>query len=441
MPGGGLNIAHEAVTRHAAGPLRDHVAFRFLTEDAARRDVTYGELDRLSNRFANVLRTLGVAQGDRMLLLTGRVPELYLAMLGGLKNGTVVSPLFSAFGPEPIATRIGLGRGAVLVTTAEAYRRKIATVRDRLPTLRHVLVIGAADEIAALPGPLDLARLRAAASDRAEIVGEVVKAFVSLKQGRTPDDTLRREISALARKRLGAAVAPKEIAFGRGGSMHLYDAATRFFGGTAIVGSGLPLAAGLGLAERMQGGSGVTACFFGDGAMAEGAFHEAANLAALWHAPVLFCCENNLYAMGTSLAHEHARTDLATRAAAYGMATAVVDGMDVLAVHEAVSAAVAAIRAGAGPHFLEMRTYRFRAHSMFDPELYRGKDEVAAWKEHDPIPTLRARLLADGVTEADLEALDVAARAEVAASVEFAEASPWEPVEDLLTDVTTGERR
>lgn len=228
---------------------------------------------------------------------------------------------------------------------------------------------------------------------------------------------------------------------GRGGSMHLYDAGTRFFGGTAIVGSSLPVAVGLGLAEKMQDTGGVIACFFGDGAMAEGGFHEAANLAALWQLPVLFCLENNLYAMGTALHREHARIELADRAAAYGMPTAVVDGMDVLAVHEAVGTAVEAIRAGGGPYFLEMKTYRFRAHSMFDPELYRDKAEVAAWKERDPITTLQARLAQAGVAEADLAALDEAAQAEVAAAVEFAEASEWEPVEDLFRDVTTGGQR
>lgn len=224
---------------------------------------------------------------------------------------------------------------------------------------------------------------------------------------------------------------------GRGGSMHLYDTATRFYGGTAIVGSGLPIAVGLGLAERMRGGDGVTACFFGEGAMAEGVFHEAANLAVLWQVPVLFCCENNLYAMGTAVAHEHARTDLADRAAAYGMATAVVDGMDALAVYEAVGAAVAAIRAGGGPVFLEMKTYRFRAHSMFDPELYRDKAEVAAWKAHDPIPALASALRTAGVPEAELAGLEEAAQAEVAEAVRFADASPPEPVEDLLRDVLT----
>ena len=164
LPGGGLNIAHEAVERHARGPRRDRVAFRFLGTHAAR-DITFAELSRLSNRFANVLRQLGVGQGETLFLLTGRLPELYIAMLGGFKNGTVVSPLFSAFGPEPIATRINLGEGAVLLTTASLYQRKVAKIRDQLPTLRHVLVVGEEGEPTDIPGTLDLGRLLAQASD------------------------------------------------------------------------------------------------------------------------------------------------------------------------------------------------------------------------------------------------------------------------------------
>ncbi|MDX5318964.1 MAG: acetate--CoA ligase [Actinomycetes bacterium] len=168
LPGGGLNIAHEAVERHAAGPCRDRVAFRFLGREG-RRDVTYSELSRLTNRFANVLTGLGIGKGDRLFVLTGRIPELYVAVLGSLKNGTVVSPLFSAFGPEPIATRINLGSGAVLVTTASAYERKIARMRDELPSLRHVLVVDDLGEELP-PGTLDLHRLLDEASDEVETV-------------------------------------------------------------------------------------------------------------------------------------------------------------------------------------------------------------------------------------------------------------------------------
>ncbi len=169
LPGGGLNIAHEAVERHARGARRDHVAFRFLGS-AVPRDITFGELSCLTNRFANVLCELGVGKGDRLFVLTGRIPELYIAVLGSFKNGTVVSPLFSAFGPEPIATRVNLGEGAVLVTTSSLYRRKVAKIRAELPTLRHVLVVDDEDAAVDLPGTLNLTRLMEATSDRFDIV-------------------------------------------------------------------------------------------------------------------------------------------------------------------------------------------------------------------------------------------------------------------------------
>ena len=219
---------------------------------------------------------------------------------------------------------------------------------------------------------------------------------------------------------------------GRGGSMHIFDRATRFFGGNAIVAGGLPLAAGLGLAAKMLGENRVTACYFGDGAFAEGEFHESMNLAALWDLPVLFCCENNLYAMGTPIGVAQGETDLALRAASYGIPAWSVDGMDVLAVEDATRKAVAAIRGGGGPHFLEFRTYRFRAHSMFDPELYRTKEEVKRWKERDPITTFVARLQEAGLLDqGGLAALEEDVATEVAAAVEFAEAGTLEPLEEL----------
>jgi pyruvate dehydrogenase E1 component alpha subunit len=225
---------------------------------------------------------------------------------------------------------------------------------------------------------------------------------------------------------------------GRGGSMHLFDAATRFYGGNAIVGGGLPLAVGLALADRMLGRRAVTACFFGEGAMAEGAFHESMNLAALWRLPVLFLCENNLYAMGTALGRSEAQTDLCAMAASHCVPAERADGMDVVAVHEAAKRAAAHVRGGLGPFFLELQTYRFRAHSMFDPELYRDKAEVEQWKQRGPLHTFSARLKAEGkLTEEEFLALDAKASAEVQASVDFAEAAPWEPVEDLLKDVHT----
>ena len=168
LPGGGLNIAHNAVTRHARGPLRDRVAFRFLSGESAS-ELTYGELEAASNRFANVLAGLGVGRNDVVFVLAGRIPELYLAVLGSLKNGTPVSPLFAAFGPDPIATRLNLGSGTVLVTTAELYERKVAKIRSQVPSLRHVLVVPEADE--PLPaGSSDLNALMASASDSFDIV-------------------------------------------------------------------------------------------------------------------------------------------------------------------------------------------------------------------------------------------------------------------------------
>ena len=228
---------------------------------------------------------------------------------------------------------------------------------------------------------------------------------------------------------------------GRGGSMHLFDAAIRFYGGNAIVAGGLPLAVGLALADRMQARAGVTACFFGDGAVAEGDFHEALNLAALWQLPVLFVCENNLYAMGTALRYTQASQDIAAKGAAYNMAAAAVDGMDVQAVEAATRGAVDRIRAGAGPFLLECRTYRFRPHSMFDSELYRTRDEVAQWRERDPIELLAGRMTEAGLLdEAGRAALEREVAAEVEAAVAFAEAGTWEPVEEL-TRFVVSERR
>jgi pyruvate dehydrogenase E1 component alpha subunit len=219
---------------------------------------------------------------------------------------------------------------------------------------------------------------------------------------------------------------------GRGGSMHLCDAARRFYGGFAIVGGGLPLAVGLALADRMRGLPRVTACFFGEGAVAEGEFHESMNLAALWRLPVLFCCENNLYAMGTALARSQSETDLALKASAYRMPAWPVDGMDVLAVERAARDAAEAVRAGGGPHFLELRTYRFRAHSMFDPELYRSREEVEAWRTRDPIELFTGHMEEAGVLEAgDRTRLEAEATAEVEEAVSFAEAAPLEAPEEL----------
>lgn len=225
---------------------------------------------------------------------------------------------------------------------------------------------------------------------------------------------------------------------GRGGSMHLFDTGRRFYGGNAIVGGGLPLAAGLALADRMTGRGRVTCCFFGGGAFAEGGFHETANLAALWRLPLLLVCENNLYAMGTALARHQAQTDLALRAAGYGMVSWAVDGMDVLAVEDAARRAAEGVRGGTGPHFLEMRTYRFRAHSMYDSDRYRDKAEIERWKESDPVEGLARRLRdAKELTGRDRTALEDRLAAEIDAAVAAADRAPEEPVEDLLKYVTS----
>jgi pyruvate dehydrogenase E1 component alpha subunit len=223
---------------------------------------------------------------------------------------------------------------------------------------------------------------------------------------------------------------------GRGGSMHVFDARTRFYGGNAIVGGSLPLAVGVALADRLRGERRVTACFFGDGAIAEGEFHEAMNLAALWRLPVLFLCENNLYAMGTAIERHQAQLDLVLKAKGYATPAASVDGMDVLAVEAAARRAAEHVRSGEGPFLLEAKTYRFRAHSAYDPELYRPKEEVERWKKRDPIPALERLLREAGLLRPEeVERIGAEAVREVEEAVAFAEASPWEPVEDLLLDV------
>jgi pyruvate dehydrogenase E1 component alpha subunit len=246
---------------------------------------------------------------------------------------------------------------------------------------------------------------------------------------------------------------------GRGGSMHLFDVSRGFYGGNAIVAGGLPLAVGLALGHQLQRRPGVTVCFFGDGAVAEGEFHESLNLAALWNLPVLFVCENNLYAMGTALERELAMTDLALYASAYGIPAWPVDGMDVEAVDLAARRALDAVRGGEGPAFLEMRTYRFRAHSMYDPELYRDRAEVERWRQRDPIDLLVNRMReaaqagpssgpirmvppAGGagpgrtragpeVVDAELARLEALVAKEIAAAIDTAEGAAQEPVEDL----------
>jgi pyruvate dehydrogenase E1 component alpha subunit len=223
---------------------------------------------------------------------------------------------------------------------------------------------------------------------------------------------------------------------GRGGSMHLFSAKERFYGGNAIVGGGLPLAGGLALGDKMQGRNRITACFFGEGAAAEGEFHETLNLAALWKLPLLFVCENNLYAMGTRLELSESEPDIHRKAESYRIPSEVVDGMDAVAVEAAAIRAAACIRDGAGPHFLECRTYRFRAHSMFDPQLYRSQTEVEEWKKRDPIPRLIAWMQSVQMLHGgEVEGIGRRIAEEVKRAVEYAEAAPWEDAEDLTRHV------
>jgi len=226
---------------------------------------------------------------------------------------------------------------------------------------------------------------------------------------------------------------------GRGGSMHLFDKAKRFYGGNAIVAGGLPLAVGLALADKMQQRNRVTACFFGEGAAAEGEFHESLNLAALWQLPVLFICENNLYAMGTALSISESEQDIHRKAESYQIRSEAVDGMNVTAVEDAAHRACDAIRAGDGPFFLECRTYRFRAHSMFDGQLYRDKAEIAAWQEKGPIVQL-TNWLRDyhQLQDSELAEIEQAVAQEIEAAVVVAENADFESVATLSRDVYTG---
>ena len=224
---------------------------------------------------------------------------------------------------------------------------------------------------------------------------------------------------------------------GHGGSMHFFDKSRRFFGGYAIVGGGLPIAVGLALADKLKNRPALTACFFGDGAVAEGEFHESLNLAALWKLPVLFLCENNLYAMGTALERHQSQTDISFKAGAYGIPSDSVDGMDVLAVEAATHRAADIVRESGRPFLLEIKTYRYRAHSLADPDLYRTKEEIERWKRRDPISTFQARLRVDGfLVDADLKEMESAIDNEIKQAVGFAEAGPLEPIEDLTKDVT-----
>lgn len=219
---------------------------------------------------------------------------------------------------------------------------------------------------------------------------------------------------------------------GRGGSMHLFDSATRFYGGSAIVGGALPLAVGMALADKMMKRDRVTVCIFGDGAVAEGEFHESLNLAALWKLPVLFVCENNRYAMGTALEISESETDISKKAQAYKIHSKQVDGMSVIDVAKAASRAVEDIHSSGAPLFLECLTYRFRAHSMFDAELYRDKEEVQESKKRDPLTVLQNTLQEMNLwSKINLQKVEKEITSTIYEVVEFAENGTLEPLEDL----------
>ncbi len=229
------------------------------------------------------------------------------------------------------------------------------------------------------------------------------------------------------------------VSHGLGGSMHLFEPSRRFMGGYAIVGGHLPLACGLAMGCLYDKNESVVLCFLGDGSVNEGAFHESLNLAAVWRLPVLFICENNFYAMGTAMRKVSALAEIFKRAEAYGIRSEQVDGMDVLEMRRHVDEALKLVRRGEGPFFLEAITYRFRGHSMADPEFYRNKDEVEHWRSLDPIATFSAALLRAGtLTQEEINAISSGVEDEVRRSVEFADASPDPDISTLYDNVYAG---
>ena len=223
---------------------------------------------------------------------------------------------------------------------------------------------------------------------------------------------------------------------GKGGSMHIFDKEKNFIGGHGIVGAQIPLGAGIALAEKYKGTQNLCMCYFGDGAVRQGALHEAFNMAMTWKLPVVFVVENNGYAMGTSVARTSNVRELYTIGESYDMPAEPVDAMDVEMVHEAVKRAADRARAGEGPTFLEFKTYRFRGHSMSDPQKYRTKDEVEEWKMRDPVELIRHRILTNGIaTEAELEEIDNRVKGKVEEAVKFAEESPFPKPETAFEDI------
>lgn len=239
-------------------------------------------------------------------------------------------------------------------------------------------------------------------------------------------------------KRVMAEILGKETGYckGKGGSMHIADFSIGMLGATAVVGAGIPIAVGAGLSIKLRKTSQVAACFFGDGASNQGTFHEGINMAAIWQLPVIFVCENNLYAMGTHQLRVMKIENIANRAAAYGIPGVVVDGNDVLAVYEAASNAVERARRGEGPTLIECKTYRHRGHSRVDPAKYRPREEVEAWLAKDPIKRLRERLLqSNALTEVEIQLMDKEISTEIEEAVKYAMESPYPEPEEALEDV------
>ena len=222
---------------------------------------------------------------------------------------------------------------------------------------------------------------------------------------------------------------------GKGGSMHLADKSLHFWGGHAIVGAHLALATGLAWADQYRGSDAVTLCFFGEGASNISYFHESLNLAAVWKLPCVFICENNSYGMWTPVARASAVTEIRQKAAAYGMPSDSADGMDLLAVRAVTEKAIAHVRAGEGPYFLEIHTYRYRGHSMGDQRPYRTHDEIKKWQAEDPIGKFEQVLLDAGIPPAEIDALDAQAQADIADAVHYAEESPAPALEEIWTDI------
>jgi pyruvate dehydrogenase E1 component alpha subunit len=225
---------------------------------------------------------------------------------------------------------------------------------------------------------------------------------------------------------------------GKGGSMHMADTSKNMWGGHAIVGGHLPIAAGLALGDQYAGNDNVTICMFGDGATNIGYFHEALNLSKVWNLPVLWVCENNLYGMGTAVDRASAVSEIRQKAEGYGMGNERVDGMDVMKVYAAAHKAIEFVRTEKRPYLLEIVTYRYRGHSMGDPERYRKQEEVHKYQENDPIGIFRKALIRKKVaTETELDMIDGKAEEEIKKAVEFAEASPEPGMEELFKDIYT----